>query len=167
MSVCWWTVVNDITVTSCRARWVPNHRRLDCLLNHLFRRRSKKTSKLRATALCEGKPPVTCGFPSYKASYTENIYIWWSHHEMGIFVRSPHFPIPNFFSHPSVTIGCHLELWIRGFFNSVSHPVSLGPRLVAIFQMTYSKTFSSLFWMIFHWNLLYRIKFTVFQHWFR
>ena len=28
---------------------VSNHRRLDCLLNRLFRRRSKKTSKLRVT----------------------------------------------------------------------------------------------------------------------
>ena len=31
-----------------------NHLRLDCLLNRLFRRRSKKTSKLRVTGLCEG-----------------------------------------------------------------------------------------------------------------
>ena len=30
---------------------VSNHQRLDCLLNRLFRRRSKKTSKLRATSL--------------------------------------------------------------------------------------------------------------------
>ena len=41
-----------------------NHRRLDCLLNRLFRRRSKKTSKLRVTGIYEGKPPVTGGFPS-------------------------------------------------------------------------------------------------------
>ena len=31
---------------------VSNRRRLDCLLNRLFRRRSKKTSKLRVTGLC-------------------------------------------------------------------------------------------------------------------
>ena len=37
---------------------VANHRRRDCLLNILFRRRSKKASKLRVTVLCEGKPPV-------------------------------------------------------------------------------------------------------------
>ena len=36
-----------------------NHQCLDCLLNCLFRRRLKKTSKLRATGLCEGKSPVT------------------------------------------------------------------------------------------------------------
>ena len=33
---------------------VSNYRHLDCLLNCLFRRRSKKTSKLRVTGLCEG-----------------------------------------------------------------------------------------------------------------
>ena len=33
---------------------VPNHRRFGCLLNRFFRRRSKKTSKLRVTDLCEG-----------------------------------------------------------------------------------------------------------------
>ena len=42
---------------------VSNLRRLHCLLNHLFRRRSKKTSKLRGTGLCDGwfphKGPVT------------------------------------------------------------------------------------------------------------
>ena len=50
---------------------VSNHRRLDCLLNCLFRRRSKKTSKLRATGLCEGKSPVTGEFPTQRASNTE------------------------------------------------------------------------------------------------
>ena len=33
---------------------VPNHQRLHCLLNCCFRRRSKKTSKLRVTDLCAG-----------------------------------------------------------------------------------------------------------------
>ena len=38
---------------------VSNHRRLDCLIHFLIRRRSKKTSKLTVTGLCEGNPPVT------------------------------------------------------------------------------------------------------------
>ena len=50
---------------------VSNHRRLNCLLNHLGSRRLKKTSKLRVTGLCEGKPPVTGGFPSQRASNAE------------------------------------------------------------------------------------------------
>ena len=37
---------------------VSNHQPRDCLLNGLFRPRSKKTSKLR-TGLCEGNSPVT------------------------------------------------------------------------------------------------------------
>ena len=59
---------------------VSNHRRLDCVLNCLFRRRSKKTSKLRVTGLCEGNPPRTGGFPSQSASNTENVSIWWRYH---------------------------------------------------------------------------------------
>ena len=46
---------------------VSNHRRLDCLLNRLFRRRPKKTSKLRITGFCEGKSPVTSEFPAQRA----------------------------------------------------------------------------------------------------
>ena len=38
---------------------VSSHRPYDCLLNRLFRRRSKKTSKLRVTGLCEGNSPGT------------------------------------------------------------------------------------------------------------
>ena len=36
-----------------------NHRRLDCLLNRLFRRRSKKTPKHRVTGLCDRWIPRT------------------------------------------------------------------------------------------------------------
>ena len=36
---------------------VSNHQPHDCLLNRLFRRRSKKMSKLRVTGLCVGKSP--------------------------------------------------------------------------------------------------------------
>ena len=39
---------------------VTNHRRLDGLLNHLFRRRSRITSKLRVTGLCEGNSLPSC-----------------------------------------------------------------------------------------------------------
>ena len=59
---------------------VANHRRLDCLFNRLFRRRSKKTSKLRVTGLCEGNSQVTCEFPAQMASNAENVSIWWCHH---------------------------------------------------------------------------------------
>ena len=49
----------------CTLRWrhnerdgVWNHQPHDCLLSRLFRRRSKKTSKLRVTGLCAGNWPV-------------------------------------------------------------------------------------------------------------
>ena len=47
---------------------VSNHQPHDCLLNHLFRRKSKKTSKLRVTALCAGNSPETGEFPAQMAS---------------------------------------------------------------------------------------------------
>ena len=59
---------------------VSNHQPHDCLLNGLFRRRSKKTSKLRVTGLCAGNSPVTGEFPAQRANNAENISIWWCHH---------------------------------------------------------------------------------------
>ena len=61
---------------------VSNHRRLDCFLSRLFRRKSKKISwKIIFTYLCEGDPlAVTGGFPSQRAIDAENVSIWWRHH---------------------------------------------------------------------------------------
>ena len=60
---------------------VWNHQPHDCLLNHLFRRRSKKASKLHVTGLFGGKCPVTGEFPAQRASNAENVSIWWRHHD--------------------------------------------------------------------------------------
>ena len=75
----------SITPTSLRWRQngrdgVSNHQPQDCLLNRLFRRRSKKTSKLRVTGLCAGNSPGTGEFPAQIASNAENVSIWWRHH---------------------------------------------------------------------------------------
>ena len=59
---------------------ISNHQPYDCLLNRLFRRRSKKTSKLRVTGLCAGNSPGTGEFPAQTASNAENVSIWWRHH---------------------------------------------------------------------------------------
>ena len=59
---------------------VSNQQPHDCLLNRLFRCRSKKTSNLRVTGLCEGNSPVTGEFPAQMASNAENGSIWWRHH---------------------------------------------------------------------------------------
>ena len=57
---------------------VSNHQPNNCLLNRLFRRRSKKTLKLYVTGLCAGNLPGTSDFPAQMASNAENV--WWSHH---------------------------------------------------------------------------------------
>ena len=59
---------------------VSNHQPDDCLLNRLFRRRSKKTSKLRVTGLRAGNSPMTGEFPAQMASNSESVSIWWRHH---------------------------------------------------------------------------------------
>ena len=63
---------------------VSNHQPHDCLLNRLFRRRSKKTSKLRVTGLRVGKSPGTGEFPAQMASNAENVSIWWRHHDNSV-----------------------------------------------------------------------------------
>ena len=60
---------------------VPNQQPHDCLPNRLFRRRSKKTSKLRVTGLCAGNSSGTGEFPAQMSSDVENVSIWWRHHE--------------------------------------------------------------------------------------
>ena len=64
---------------------VSNHQPHDCLLNRLFRHRSKKISKLRVTGLCAGNSPVTGEFPAQRASNAEDSSIWWRHHGLHIF----------------------------------------------------------------------------------
>ena len=63
---------------------VSNHQPYDCLLNRFFRRRWKKTSKLRVTGLCVGNSPGTGEFPAQMASNAENVSIWWRHHVLRV-----------------------------------------------------------------------------------
>ena len=60
---------------------VSNHQPHDCLHNRLFRRRSKKTSKLRVIGLWAVNSPGTGEFPAKKARNVENVSIWWRHHD--------------------------------------------------------------------------------------
>ena len=59
---------------------ISNDRRLDCLLNSLFRRRSKKASQLRVFGLCDGNSPGSGEFPAQRASNAESVSNWWRHH---------------------------------------------------------------------------------------
>ena len=45
------------------------------MLNRLFRCRSQTTSKVRVTGLCEGKPPVTGGFPSQRLVRRKGLHL--------------------------------------------------------------------------------------------
>ena len=52
---------------------VSNHQPHGCLLNRLFRRKSKKTSKLRVTGLCVGKSPGPVNYP-HKGPVTRKMF---------------------------------------------------------------------------------------------
>ena len=52
---------------------VSNHQPRGCLLNRLFRRRSKKTSKLRVTGLCVGNSPGPVNSP-HKGPVTREMF---------------------------------------------------------------------------------------------
>ena len=65
---------------------VSNHQPRGCLLNRLFRRRSKKISKLRVTGLCVGNSPGPVNSP-HKGPVTRKMFpfddvimltqVWW------------------------------------------------------------------------------------------
>ena len=63
---------------------VSNHQPHDCLLNRLFRLRSKKTSKLRVFGLCAWNYRGTGEFPAQMSSNAGNVSIWWRHHAIFI-----------------------------------------------------------------------------------
>ena len=73
-----WNVLLQWRHNGCDA--VSNYRRLDCLFNRLFRRRSKKTSKLRVTGLCEGLHRWPVNSPNKGPVTRKNVSIWWRHH---------------------------------------------------------------------------------------
>ena len=54
---------------------VSNHQPHDCLFNRLFRRRSKKTSKLRVTGFCVGNSPGPVNSP-HKGPVTRKIFLF-------------------------------------------------------------------------------------------
>ena len=77
----WWISVITIRWRHNGRDSVSNHQPRDCLLKYLFRRISKKTSKLRVTGLCAGNSPGTGEFPAQRASNAENVSVWRRHHD--------------------------------------------------------------------------------------
>ena len=80
---------------------ISTHRRLDCLLNRLFKHRSHKISMLYITGLCEENPP------SQSARNAENVSIWWCHHGYYLWFAY-HFP-SNIWQ----------EFWNHHFFHNI------------------------------------------------
>ena len=77
----WWGYPKNMCKWLSSLHWchngqdgVSNHQPHDCLLNRLFRCRSKKTSKLCVTGVCAGNSPVTGEIPTQKASNVDVIY---------------------------------------------------------------------------------------------
>ena len=77
--------LNVVNINATPLHWrhnghdsVSNHQPYCCLLNCLFRRRSKIISKLRVTGLCAGNSPETGEFPAQMASNADVIMhcIW-------------------------------------------------------------------------------------------
>ena len=92
---CLWMVTRGLIQMSIQWRQngldsVLNHQPHDCLLKRLFRHRSKKHQSSASLALCVGNSPETGEFPTQRASYAENVSIWWRHHgaEFGIVINS-------------------------------------------------------------------------------
>ena len=99
----------------CALQWprrerdgISNHRRLDCLFNRLFWRRSTKISKLRVTCLCEGNPPVDSShkrpvkrkmlpLDNITMAITTGETLWWRvsvkarHYHLGSLLRFPRY----------------------------------------------------------------------------
>ena len=85
IEVRWWVENGDVdgaapTGVLYSLRWrhndqagVSNHQPRGCLLNRWFRRRSKKTSKLRVTGLCAGNSPEPVNSP-HKGPVTRKMF---------------------------------------------------------------------------------------------
>ena len=98
---------------------VSNRQPHDCLLNILFRRKSKKASMLPVTGLYEGNSPVTGEFPAQRACNAENVSIWLRHHDSHLLIFQHCLEAErvtmNFWSVASVTpirSGCCACTWI-------------------------------------------------------
>ena len=181
-------------ILHCSLRWrhndhdsVSNHQHHHCLLNRLFRCRSKKTSKLRVTGLCAGNSPGSVN-SSHKWPVTRKMFPFDDVIMLTKFSSLALHQILLHMIYPSAASYGNFHVKIRGF-----HNLSLNPdwvlsyvfllsiyqelthwgrgQMAAIFQTTSSNAFS---WMKiyefrsrFHWSLFLRVQLTTFQHWFR
>ena len=136
-----------VIYSGCPLQWrhndhdgVSNYQPHGCLLNRSFRRKSKKTSKLRVTGLCAGNSPGPVNSP-HKGPVTRNmfpfddviLYIWDLRAFVGHFGVSsfryfqyPYLPIilishllKNIIIHPMVDVNCLFSGFVS--HTTVSH----------------------------------------------
>ena len=115
---------------------VPNHQPRHCLLNRLFGRRSKKTSKLRVTGLCAGNSPRNGEFPAQMASNAENVSIWWRHHEKAQHTN-PHTLVLLYYS---VSLADLSTQCIKCMQNDYRYALTLNISIILHFGVNASKT---------------------------
>ena len=83
---------------------IPNHQPHHCLLNRLCKRRSKKTSKLRITGLCERNLLMTGGFCAQMAINGKNVSICWRRYV-------------NYYLHLKISFYGNMYRWYFRFWN--------------------------------------------------
>ena len=129
---------------------ISYHQPHDCLLNCLFRRRSKKEM----------------------ASNAENVSIWWRHHETPLILPS----WVNFGCHVVANLKMSSAKWqpfeCHLFSSGLNMLTHWGrDKIDAILQTTFSNAISWMkmfeIWLRFHWSLFLRFELTIIQHWFR
>ena len=123
---------------------VSNHQPHDCLLNRLFRRKSKKTSKRRVTGLCAGNSPVPVNSP-HKGPVTRKMVPFDDVIMMVNIVSNNGLCIYSTKHYPN-----HLTYWGRATHICVS-------KLTIIVQITMADKVQSHYlnkcWDIVNWNL--------------
>ena len=127
--------------------------------------KTKKTSKLRVTSLFAGNSLVTSEFPKQKASNTENVSIWWRHHESVEFVSACWLLMWPFTLKQTLRMEqqliCYLHLFPLWLLNTLRLR-QIGHHFKGIFLDE-----NLLIWWRFHWSLFPRVQLTIFHHWFR
>ena len=127
-----WTLLREILLHTERTMWWFSSHHDDVIMSAMAsqitsltivystvysRRRSKKTSTLRVTGLCEGNSSVTGEFPAQRASNAENVSIWWRQHALmvpttgNLTVSSPYME--------SILVSTMNQRW-RGLFHHLS-----------------------------------------------
>ena len=122
VTVYWWH--KDSQCRDYARHCVPNHGQFDCLFNSLLRQTLNKSSKLMLLDLFGGKPTVTGGFPSQRASNAEIVSMSWRR-----FTSSAFCTMSTSLNHKSwrLEISCHVRFWVpkqswnRFDLNNASH----------------------------------------------